>query len=266
MIIQRPPSDAPPDAPRFVIKNTEHTALAADLAGRFGNERFAALEPREAMLFLVAHHDQGWESLDEAPELDPATGLPYHLVETPLALMLDTSARSPEFNRRAGPLVELLSSMHVYGLYTGRYGLSDKVPLDNIPAGDRPAVDAMLAGERERQAALQARLAGDPMASAQRLMHNYKLLQFFDTLALYFNMNAGGERGTAAFANVPRGVGDDVTVEVRETAPGRYVLEPYPFDASGIEVRCAGRYLRPGEGQRFADAPVSEQCYRLAAS
>ncbi len=266
MIVQKAPDQAPADAPRFVIKNTEHTALAGELAASFGNEAFAPLAPAEDMLFLVRHHDQGWEAVDTDPAIDPATGLPYNLIETPLDIILATSNASPEFNlRERGPLVGLLSSMHIYGLYTGRYGMSDKVPLDNIPAAVRPKVDAMLERERERQARLRAELADDPLAAEGPLMHNYKLLQFFDTLALYFNMAPEGERGESAFSNVPRGIDDDVTVTVREQAPGEYAFSPFPFRASGVQVTCRGRYLQPGEGDHFATTPATEQHYRLVA-
>ena len=55
---------------------------------------------------------------------DDATGLPYNLVETPAEHITVTSRRSPEFNERHHAYCGLLSSMHSWGLYNGRYGLS----------------------------------------------------------------------------------------------------------------------------------------------
>ena len=49
-----------------------------------------------------------------------------------------TSRLSPDFNERHHPYCGLLSSMHSWGLYNGRYGLSKLVLLDNIPPDDRP--------------------------------------------------------------------------------------------------------------------------------
>ncbi len=262
MIVQRPPQAAPAAA-RFVMRNTEHHALAGRLAEAFGNTGFEPPEPRDLFLELVYHHDQGWDALDAQPELDPATGLPWHLLKTPMDRMVATGSASPDYNERYGPYAGLLSSMHTYGLYCGRYGLSDKVILDDIPDAHRARVDAMLAGELARQARLKAQLAGSPWIEPARLMQAYKLLQFCDTLSLYFNLAPAGERGESTFPHVPRSATDDVDVHVREVAAGRYAFAPFPFRESGLEVWCDGRYLAPGEGGRFASAPIERQVFTL---
>ena len=82
----------------------------------------------------------------------------------------------------------LMSSMHSWGLYNGRYGLSSLVLIDKIPPQDRPLAQRMLDGELERQKHLKAELAQEPedfrLDRGKRLFQNYKQLQFFDTLAL----------------------------------------------------------------------------------
>lgn len=262
MIVQRPPQAAPA-APRFVMRNTEHHALAGRLAEAFGNARFETPEPREAILRLVYHHDQGWDMLDAEPALDPDTGLPYHLLKTPMDRMVATGSASPDHNERYGPYEGLLSSMHTYGLYCGRYGLSDKVVLNDIPPAHRARVDAMLEGELARQARLKVQLAGSPWIEPAPLMQAYKLLQFCDTLSLYFNLAPAGERGESTFPHVPLSAQADCDVHVREVEPGRYAFAPFPFRASGVKVWCEGRYLAPGEGTRFATAPVERQGFEL---
>jgi len=126
---------APDGAPRFAILMDEHTALAAQFARAFGNERFEPVQPRDLMLYVIEHHDKGWASYDAAPKTDPKTGLPYNLVDTPAEDITRTSAASPDFNEKKHPYCGLLSSMHSWGLYNGRYGLSDKVLINTIPAG-----------------------------------------------------------------------------------------------------------------------------------
>ena len=111
----------------FVITMDQHTALSGAFAASFGNARFAPVAPRELLLYVIAHHDKGWVDLDAAPGTDPATGLPYNLVETPMADIVPTSIASPDFNERHHPYCGLISSMHSWGLYNGRYGLSDSV-------------------------------------------------------------------------------------------------------------------------------------------
>jgi len=240
MIIQ----SAPEGQARFVIEQVDHARMAGRLAEAFGNAEFAPLEPREPLVFMIAHHDEGWAPLDAQAKRDPQTGLPYHLTQTPLDDLLPTNTGSPDFNERYHPLSGLISSMHTWGLYHGRYGLSDFVFIDRVPLELRPRVDAMLDAELARQQRLKAQLSG-ALADEAHLFHFYKLLQFFDTLSLYFHITHESQRGEATFRNVPRAVGADVTVTIRPAGDGRYTLTPFPFAGEALAVWVEGRYLMP---------------------
>ncbi|HYY61777.1 MAG TPA: DUF3891 family protein, partial [Burkholderiales bacterium] len=148
MIIQT----APPGASRFAITMDEHTALAGQFARAFGNADFEPVEPRELMLYVISQHDKGWAAFDAAPKVDPRTGLPYNLVDTPAEDITRTSVASPDFHEKHHPYAALISSMHSWGLYNGRYGTSDKVLIDTIPAAERHLAERMLEGELKRQA------------------------------------------------------------------------------------------------------------------
>lgn len=259
MIVQALTVDADQTAPRFIIPQLEHSRLAGQFAAAWGNQRFASLEPRALMEQLVDAHDRGWDETDAEIGRDPATGLPWNLVSTPLPAMVRSSRRGPELNEVEHPLIGLLSSMHSWGLYHGRYGLSDKVFVDRIPAEHRAEVDVMLADERARQARLRDQLAADPTTAPwvdeAALFDNYRLLQFFDTLALYFNCTPDAERRTASFGNVPVQRGEQVVVEVARVAPGTYRVSPYPFARAPLVVTCAGRWLAPQpEGSSMPEA------------
>lgn len=78
MIIQT----APANEPRLAVMMHEHTALAAQFARAFGNDRFAPVQPADLMFYVVSHHDEGWAEFDRNPATDDKTGLPYNLVET----------------------------------------------------------------------------------------------------------------------------------------------------------------------------------------
>ena len=269
MIVQ-PPAGGAADAPHFVIAMQQHTAFAGSLAANFGNDEFAGQEPAEPMQFIVDHHDQGWADLDARAPQDPATGLPYNLTATPLTQIVATSAASPTFNEAHHPFSGIISSMHTYGLYRGRYGLSDKVFLDLIPDDLRPEVDAMLEAEEGRQARLKQQLAAsDPdHTTDDYLFHAYKQLQFFDTFSLYFHLTPESERGPSEFHNVPRAVGDDVTVSVVEHPGGVYEVDPYPFAADGLDLVTEGRYLAPQPpgadlGPLLAATPADAQTVHL---
>lgn len=235
--------------PHFVILQTDHARMSGHLAQAFGNAQFAALNPREPVAYAVAHHDEGWAELDARMLQDPDTGLPYHLIKTPLPRIIETGSGSPDFNEKHHPYSGLLSSMHTYGLYHGRYGLSDKVFIDLIPPQFKEQVTALLAGELARQERLKARLAADSVTAgwivADFLFTNYKLLQFFDTLALYFHMVHAEARAESTFPNVPRAVGDDVTIVIRPIGGNDYALSPWPFAGDHLDVATRGRYVIP---------------------
>lgn len=265
---------APEGAPRFAIKMDEHTALAGEFARAFGNQMFEAVEPRELMLYMVANHDKGWVAFDAAPKTDPRSGLPYNLVDTPAEDITRTSAASPDFNEKRHAYCGLLSSMHSWGLYNGRYGMSDKVLIDSIPAQERHLADRMLEGELKRQARLKAQLARDGEAAAWieegHLFQNYKQLQFFDTLALYFNRSHEAARGETRFEHVPMNAREDATITIRPLGGGGYALSPYPFAESPAQFKFSGRYLRPSDrgaqtdwSAVFASAPLQWQRFTL---
>src|SRR4029450_1697282 len=134
MIIQT----APAGESRLAIMMHEHTALSGQFARAFGNERFEPVSPNELPFYVVFPHDAGWADFDRNPITDENTGLPYNLVETPAEYITVTSRRSPDFNQRHHPYCGLLSSMHSWGLYNGRYGLSKLVLIDKTPPVDRP--------------------------------------------------------------------------------------------------------------------------------
>jgi hypothetical protein len=249
MIIQT----APNGAPRLAIMMHEHTALSGQFARAFGNARFAAAAPAELMTYVVSHHDAGWAEFDRDPVTDETTGLPYNLIETPAAHITVTSRKSPEFNERHHPFCGLMSSMHSWGLYNGRYGLSSLVLIEKFPPAERPLADRMLAGELARQERLKAELATSPDSAPwierDRLFQSYKQLQFFDTLALYFNRIHKDERREQQFEHVPLDAANDVTVTIRPRADGVYELAPFPFAADNAEFAFAGRPITPGQRQ-----------------
>ena len=156
--------------------------------------------------------------------------------------------------------------MHSWGLYNGRYGLSDHVLLDSLADANRADADRMLDGELERQGRLKAKLAQDPATAPwiedNHLMQNYKQLQFFDTFALYFNCKHEGERKIQMFEHVPRNEHQDATITIEPLGASQYRLNPFPFAKDGIEFSFTGRYASPsdnGENLDLATIAISSQ-------
>src|SRR4029079_19250121 len=257
MIVQT----APTGTLRLAISMQDHTALCRQFAQAFGNDRFESLAPLDLMTYVISHHDAGWLEFDREPAIDDKTGLPYNLVDTPPEYITVTSRLSPEFNQRHHPYCGLISSMHSWGLYNGRYGLSKLVLLDKIAAKDRPVADKMLNGERERQTRVKAELSNDPEARAwldePKVFQNYKALQFIDTLALYFNRIHPSERVEQTFENVPLSTQRDVTITIRPVGANSYSLAPFPFAATGAEFAFCGRRVSPADGKRAGGWPAA---------
>lgn len=265
MIVQT----APEGVPRFVIRMAEHTALSDQLADSFGNDAFEAVTD-PATRFIIANHDAGWADLDDAFRIDPATGYPYNLTETPFELIMGTSKRSPDVNEAHDAFSGLLSSMHSWGLYNGRYGLSDIVLLDKVAEQNVPAAEEMLAHEEARQDRLKETLRSKPetreKVADDRLMQAYKQLQFFDTLALYFNRVHEGAREQAVFPHVPKSASLDADITVTPVAEGEYSVSPWPFAGDRLTVSFEGRYMEPNaETPDPANLLVTAQSVTLIA-
>ena len=273
MIIQT----APAGRPRLAIMMHEHTALSGQFARAFGNDAFEPITPLDEVVYIIAHHDEGWAQLDRNPETDPKTDLPWNLVDTPARLIVPTSKGSPDFNERHHPYSGLLSSMHSWGLYNGRYGLSKQVLIDGIPAQDRPIADKMLEGELQRQDRLKSAIRQKPAEASwiekDHLFQNYKHLQFCDTLALYFNRTHKEARGELAFESVPADAKRDATIKIRPRGGDTYELSPFPFVRSGAEFAFAGRHISPGDHKTaggwpavLRNAPTVWESFKLVAA
>lgn len=259
-------------APHFVVTQIDHARMSGELAALFGNEQFARPEPWDLIVYTITHHDEGWADVDAAPDRDPHTGLVYHLTKTPLDRLMITSQQSPDFNERHHPFCGILSSMHSWGLYNGRYGLSDKIFINAIDPAQRPAVQAMLDAELRRQERLKQTLRSNPVTAAWaedgRLFWSYKLLQLFDTLALFFQTTHAAARVPTQFLHVPVNGVRDTTLTVTPVASDVATVAPWPFATAQVTVCCRGRLMTPQPAEvdiaaLFASLPLTEQWYTL---
>lgn len=258
--------------PSFAIEQPDHTRTCGQLARTFGNADFNPPEPKDLVAYIIEHHDEGWTPIDALREQSATTGLPHHLTQTPLPYLIRTSQGSPDFNEKQHAYCGLLSSMHTYGLFNGRYGLSDFIFIDKITVEHKAAADEMLANELARQARLKTDLGTDPVSSAwieeKALFNNYKLLQFFDTLALYFHTTHAEGRKEGKFLNVPDGKGTDHTVNITPREDGSYSLSPWVFEGDSLEISVEGRYITAQpQGTDFKaifdNTPKEKQVYKL---
>jgi len=272
---------APPGEPHFVNTMNEHTEMCGQMARAFGNDRFERPAPFDEVVYIVANHDRGWDDFDRNPGIDPATHLPYIMIRTPTTDLVKTNRGSPDFNEAHHPYCGLLSSMHTWGLYNGRYGFSSfvartqKTTSIEVMDTHRPLIDAMLADEEARQTRLKATLAKNAATrewvADPHLFQNYKQLQFFDTLSLYFHLRHAGERGDETYLHVPVNAEEDATIALKKVDERVYSLDPFPFSGDHLTLTCRGRYVEPFpedfDPVRVGDAlraqPPDRQTYEL---
>ncbi|MGE0613604.1 MAG: DUF3891 family protein [Hyphomicrobiales bacterium] len=258
---------APEGEPRFITMMREHNAFCGELIRAFGNDAFEACEPHDEVVYVVSHHDYGWDETDAHPTLAP-NGYPRGLGNGPVPGIIGTGPQSVEVNSRRHLYCGLISSMHIWGLYNERYGLSQfevriggskSVP---VAEADRAEADAMLAAELARQGEIKRTLAADPAAAKwldeDHVLQNYKQLQFIDTLALYFHLRHASERRPETFVHVPKSRTEDAQVTLTPKGGGVYQLDPFPFRGDELKVACRGRYFGPVKenlsSQDLADA------------
>lgn len=273
---------APDGEPHFVMTMLEHMDLCGQMARAYGNDRFEPITPYEEVLYAVANHDRGWDEYDKQPMVDPGSGLPLIMAKTPPDDAVKTNSGSPDFNEAHNAYCGLLSSMHTWGLYNKRYGFSSfalrmRPGTTSVPVapGNRAMIDAMLDAEISRQNRLKAELAANPATSKlvadKQLFQNYKQLQFFDTLALYFQLYHAVERGNETYIHVPVTAEEDATVEVKQLDERRYSLGPFPFKSDRVTLVCKGRYTKPlpqgcdrvKAGEILRSLPADSQTYEL---
>lgn len=243
-----------PGEASFVCTMAEHNDLCGQFGRAFGNDRFNSLDPFEEMVYVVSHHDYGWNDWDSKPALDK-NSLPAGIGGTPGREAIESNRKSPDVNEARSAFCGLLSSMHSWGLFNDRYGLSSfrvraggsiSVP---IPNDYQEGAMKFLEGEKARQQRLRGQLAADPATRAwvdeEKLFQCYKQLQFFDTLALYFNLRHEGQRGEEVYTHVPKSAKEDTNVTVKNCGNSVYSFAPFPFRGDKLGVACSGRYVKP---------------------
>jgi hypothetical protein len=225
----------------LAIGQPSHAWLAGQLARAWGNDEFGVIEPLVDVCLAADQHDLGWLPVDLEPIFDPETGLPCPFTNMPLDVHLDLWTRGPRQMVTQSSYAALLVSMHGWRLYARR-------DLSKGSAEDAQAIRAFLSEQRAFQDDLIDRLAPD----AAELERNSLLLWAWDYLSLALCLN--WDSATAKDAPTQDGRAD---LQLGSTAAGAngpggagsFTVEPWPFRANTVTVRCEGRRLP----ERFRD-------------
>jgi Protein of unknown function (DUF3891) len=212
----------------IAIGQPAHAWLSGQLARAWGNSRFGAVEPWEEVCLAAEQHDIGMAEWERRPSLNPRTGLPRSFMELELDEHLEIWWRAAPLVISQSRYAALLVSLHGTALYERRN-------LDRLAAADVERVQAFLSGQRELQERLLASLRADPAtaaaASEDVVRRNQRLVWTWDSLSLGLLLDWAPFELTA----VPAASGE-VEIAVRDGT-----LDPWPFAAPELRVRCEGR-------------------------
>jgi Protein of unknown function (DUF3891) len=209
----------------LAIGQPAHAWVSGQLARAWGNERFGAVEPWEEVCLAAEQHDIGMAAWERRPTLNPQTGLPRSFMELELDEHLEIWWRAAPMVLSQSRYAALLVSMHGTALYERR-------DLTRLAPSEAARVREFLTGQRELQEQLLATLGSDPRTAAE-VRRNQRLVWTWDSLSLGLLL----DWAPFELTDVPTADGE-VDISVRTGT-----LDPWPFQASGIAVRCEGRRL-----------------------
>ncbi len=240
----------------MLIGQTDHSRLVGQLAAHWGNDRYATPQPYTSMARAATFHDYGWLRYETSPLLHPETGEPYQFLQVPLRTAqlrayqwsLDWLA---DIDRYSG----LIINMHRTGLWKNRYGTITHPGGYNLRELT-PEVHLFI--ERNEAWQKQERVSWE----AEALWINYRLMQVWDLLGLYFCCHEPHED---YIEPVPVSYSGNQETRLTMTPLGPYhvKVDPYPFNVRPCNVQLSFKRLREAS---FDDTEQFHRAYFQAES
>lgn len=220
----------------LAIGQPSHAWISGQLARAWGNDRFGAVEPYDEVCLAAEQHDVGWAARDLEPLYNPDTGLPRSFMEMPVEIHLGLFTDGPQSLVSQSRYAALLVSTHGWRLYARR-------DLARVSPHDAEAIRSFLAAQRRFQGELTDLLRADPATAASArddlLERNSLLIWTWDYISLALCLNWPPVTAKGA----PTTTGEVDLDLAPGSAPDRMVVEPWPFAAPALRVRCEGRRL-----------------------
>jgi hypothetical protein len=224
------------DGRSYVSLQEDHAELAAQFAAHWGNAQFSQLRPYKTMVFATTYHDSGYREFEGNPPINIEKGRPYaHRESIPSfeAIELEAYANNVGWLCSHDLYAGLIVSMHRTGLWHNRYNVFTK-----------PA---------EQEQYKKTLAAGNP-AFEDELWHNYRALQIFDLLSLYFCCDGYASEKefkdyTIAPIRIAYDSNEETELKITPNGPGSVKMTPYPFDQSPLQFSVRARLMTPAKGQ-----------------
>ncbi len=252
----------------WLITHPDHARLAGAFASHWGNDVFAAPQPRESVLFGISVHDDGWAARDALPAVtregkpaafsDELVGRYSAFEEIDLADYLAVRERAVAQVVPQNAYAALLVSMHTVNLLTER---ADRT---TIQQDQLPLLDSFLDRQHTLQEALRATIRSEArytpaQVAGQALHDNFCLLQAVDNLSLLSCVDY--PKPATLLHPLRLAIGE--TEEVRVTALGnrRFRLQPFPLSTPELQFQLPARFVA---GARFSTPDLLQAAFAVA--
>lgn len=218
----------------IIISQPAHAWLSGQMARHWGNEDFAPLS--EETCLAAELHDIGFLQWEQAPTLNPATGLPHSFLDLPTKLHLEIWTMGIQQMTSIGRYPALLVSLHFAGLAR-----------KHSPAEAEGAAltRTFLQAQDEIQTTLLASLRNDfhyATASSQEIVQrNQQLVSLLDWLSLLLCMKAREEKSLGVAAT--RDGAAELKLVPRDNDGLKFTVLPWPFQSERVNLVCEGRRL-----------------------
>ena len=223
----------------LLIGQTDHSRFVGQVAAHWGNREFEAPRPWDPVVRAATFHDFGWLRYETSPLIRPESGEPYPFLQMPMIpSQLESYQWALDWMTDIDPYSGLIVSMHRTGLWKGRYQTIKHPAGRYNPAGLTPEVQAFVERNEARQEGPRAGF------DAEEVWTNYRLLQVWDILGLYFGCQDPYEDHIEPVPVSYRGARDDgVRLTLTPAGPKRVAFEPYPFGTRPCRAQLAFRRI-----------------------
>jgi hypothetical protein len=232
----------------LLITQEDHAECSSQFAAHWGNQTFSKLKPYDSMVFATLHHDSGYREWESVPPINLAERRPYGHREDPPSFE-ETELRAYVTNidwvKAHDPYAALIVSMHRTGLWQNRYDTLGPAKRKSERSQETRAILKSLESRQQDEKKLLGN--GEP-GFERRLWFNYKSLQVYDVLSLYFCCNGyEGERlKEERIGPVPVAYDteEQATLRIAPISETAVQIAPYPFDSSPLKISVRARTLR----------------------
>lgn len=154
----------------LLIRQADHAAMAADLLSAWTADGVPARPSRDTLLAATREHDCGWAEEDDAPTVNPDTGVPWDFIHLPAARRQAVWIRG----------VRLLADRPAVAALVAHHAVTAYARYDGEPAW-RHFFQTMTQERDSRVAALATRTSGSTFDS---FLRDYASLRWADLISL----------------------------------------------------------------------------------